>query len=162
MHSKRTRATAATAAAAVLLTVVLGYTVPAIAEETPPVEPGVVLPQRHARGPQPRRQPVEVGHEQGGVGLPGGRERLLHAEVDLCAGRREPAAAAGGQRPRLRQLRHPQQPAVEGASQLLAHIVARATGVDIEEYAATHVFAPLGIRDWFWKRTPSGVPALRT
>jgi CubicO group peptidase (beta-lactamase class C family) len=45
-----------------------------------------------------------------------------------------------------------------GASQLLAHIVARATGVDIEEYAATHLFGPLGIRDWFWKRTPSGVP----
>ncbi|HSJ65878.1 MAG TPA: serine hydrolase [Gemmatimonadaceae bacterium] len=45
-----------------------------------------------------------------------------------------------------------------GASQILAHVFARATGVDIEEYAAEHVFAPLGIRDWFWKRTPAGVP----
>ena len=45
-----------------------------------------------------------------------------------------------------------------GASQILAHVFARATGVDVEEYAAMHVFAPLGIRDWYWKRTPSGAP----
>ena len=44
-----------------------------------------------------------------------------------------------------------------GASQLLAHVFRRATGVDIEEYAARHLFAPLGIREWFWKRTPAGV-----
>lgn len=44
-----------------------------------------------------------------------------------------------------------------GASELLAHVFRRATGVDIEEYAARHLFAPLGIRDWHWKRTPAGV-----
>jgi CubicO group peptidase (beta-lactamase class C family) len=45
-----------------------------------------------------------------------------------------------------------------GASQILAHVFARATGMDVEEYAARHVFEPLGIRDWYWKRTPAGVP----
>lgn len=45
-----------------------------------------------------------------------------------------------------------------GASELLAHVFQRATGMDVEEYAARHLFAPLGIRDWFWKRTPAGVP----
>ncbi|HYH80188.1 MAG TPA: serine hydrolase [Longimicrobium sp.] len=44
-----------------------------------------------------------------------------------------------------------------GASQLLAHVFRRATGVDIEEYAARHLFGPLGIRDWYWKRTPAGL-----
>jgi CubicO group peptidase (beta-lactamase class C family) len=43
-----------------------------------------------------------------------------------------------------------------GESALLAHIFFRATGVDIEEYAARHLFAPLGITNWQWKRTPSG------
>lgn len=43
-----------------------------------------------------------------------------------------------------------------GESALLAHIFFRATGVDIEEYGARHLFAPLGISDWHWKRTPSG------
>lgn len=45
-----------------------------------------------------------------------------------------------------------------GASQILAHVFARAAGMDVEEYAARHVFEPLGIRDWYWKRTPAGVP----
>jgi CubicO group peptidase (beta-lactamase class C family) len=45
-----------------------------------------------------------------------------------------------------------------GASQILSHVFARATGVDVEEYAAIHVFEPIGIRDWYWKRTPAGVP----
>jgi CubicO group peptidase (beta-lactamase class C family) len=44
-----------------------------------------------------------------------------------------------------------------GASQLLAAIFYRATGRDVEEYAARHLFAPLGIRDWHWKRTPAGL-----
>jgi CubicO group peptidase (beta-lactamase class C family) len=43
-----------------------------------------------------------------------------------------------------------------GESSLLAPIFRRATGVDIEEYAAKYLFAPLGITQWFWKRTPSG------
>jgi CubicO group peptidase (beta-lactamase class C family) len=44
-----------------------------------------------------------------------------------------------------------------GATAVLAHVFFRATGVDIEEYAARHLFAPLGIDRWFWKRTPSGL-----
>ena len=44
-----------------------------------------------------------------------------------------------------------------GATAVLAHVFYRATGVDIEEYAARHLFAPLGIDRWFWKRTPSGL-----
>jgi len=43
-----------------------------------------------------------------------------------------------------------------GESVLLAHIFRQATGIDLEEYAATHLFAPLGIDRWFWKRTPAG------
>ncbi len=41
---------------------------------------------------------------------------------------------------------------------LLAHIFQRATGQDIEEYAANRLFAPLGIVRYFWKRTPLGLP----
>jgi CubicO group peptidase (beta-lactamase class C family) len=44
-----------------------------------------------------------------------------------------------------------------GESQLLAHIFRVATGQDIEEYAAKHLFAPLGIEQFYWKRTPSGL-----
>jgi CubicO group peptidase (beta-lactamase class C family) len=44
-----------------------------------------------------------------------------------------------------------------GESELLAHIFRAATGVDIEEYAAKHLFAPIGITRWFWKRTPIGL-----
>lgn len=44
-----------------------------------------------------------------------------------------------------------------GETELLAWIFHRATGEDIESYAARHLFAPLGIRDWHWKRTPNGL-----
>jgi len=44
-----------------------------------------------------------------------------------------------------------------GATQLLSHIFRVATGSDIEEYAARHLFAPLGITRHFWKRTPTGL-----
>lgn len=44
-----------------------------------------------------------------------------------------------------------------GASQLLSHIFQRATGHDIEEYASRHLFEPLGITEFFWKRTPTGL-----
>lgn len=44
-----------------------------------------------------------------------------------------------------------------GETELLAHIFHRATGSDIEEYAARHLFGPLGIEHWYWKRTPSGL-----
>ncbi|HEX4935774.1 MAG TPA: serine hydrolase [Gemmatimonadaceae bacterium] len=44
-----------------------------------------------------------------------------------------------------------------GETELLAWVFRQATGIDIEEYAARHLFAPLGITDWFWKRTPKGI-----
>jgi CubicO group peptidase (beta-lactamase class C family) len=44
-----------------------------------------------------------------------------------------------------------------GATQLLSHIFTTATGKDIEEYAAEHLFAPLGISRYFWKRSPTGL-----
>lgn len=44
-----------------------------------------------------------------------------------------------------------------GASQILSYIFRKATGKDIEEYAAQNLFAPLGITEYFWKRTPTGL-----
>ena len=44
-----------------------------------------------------------------------------------------------------------------GATQLLSYIFRKATGKDIEEYAAQNLFAPLGINEYFWKRTPTGL-----
>jgi CubicO group peptidase (beta-lactamase class C family) len=44
-----------------------------------------------------------------------------------------------------------------GATELLAYIFQRETGADIEHYAHSHLFTPLGIRHYFWKRTPLGV-----
>jgi len=44
-----------------------------------------------------------------------------------------------------------------GETQLLSYIFRMATGRDIEEYAAQHLFAPLGINNYFWKRTPTGL-----
>jgi CubicO group peptidase (beta-lactamase class C family) len=44
-----------------------------------------------------------------------------------------------------------------GATQLLSYIFRAATGKDIEEYAVEHLFAPLGIKEHYWKRSPSGV-----
>ena len=44
-----------------------------------------------------------------------------------------------------------------GATQLLAHVFRVATGTDIEEYAVRHLFGPLGVKQHYWKRTPSGL-----
>jgi CubicO group peptidase (beta-lactamase class C family) len=44
-----------------------------------------------------------------------------------------------------------------GATQLLAHIFRTATHLDIEEYAHRHLFTPLRIERFFWKRTPTGL-----
>jgi CubicO group peptidase (beta-lactamase class C family) len=44
-----------------------------------------------------------------------------------------------------------------GESELLAQIFFKATGSDIEEYASRHLFGPLGIERWYWKRTPMGI-----
>jgi CubicO group peptidase (beta-lactamase class C family) len=44
-----------------------------------------------------------------------------------------------------------------GATQILAHVFRVATGMDIEEYAVRYLFTPLGIKQYFWKRSPSGL-----
>ena len=45
-----------------------------------------------------------------------------------------------------------------GGSQLMAQVIKSATGMHAHEYAARHLFAPLGIRNFHWKITPSGHP----
>jgi CubicO group peptidase (beta-lactamase class C family) len=45
-----------------------------------------------------------------------------------------------------------------GGSQLLSWIIRAATGRFIDEYANETLFRPLGIRDFHWKKTPTGHP----
>jgi CubicO group peptidase (beta-lactamase class C family) len=45
-----------------------------------------------------------------------------------------------------------------GGSQLMSGIVRAATGRHIDDYASEHLFRPLGIRDFHWKKTPTGHP----
>ena len=45
-----------------------------------------------------------------------------------------------------------------GGSMLLSGILRSATGRFIDDYANDHLFGPLGIRDVYWKRTPTGHP----
>lgn len=45
-----------------------------------------------------------------------------------------------------------------GASALIAYVFRRATGYDLVDYAREHLFTPLGITSFYWKRTPQGLP----
>ena len=45
-----------------------------------------------------------------------------------------------------------------GGSHLMSGIIKKATGRYIDEYAEEHLFAPLGIDDYHWKKTPKGFP----
>ncbi len=45
-----------------------------------------------------------------------------------------------------------------GGSHLMSGIVRSATGRFIDDYSREHLFGPLGIRDFYWKRTPKGYP----
>jgi CubicO group peptidase (beta-lactamase class C family) len=45
-----------------------------------------------------------------------------------------------------------------GGSQLLSGIIRHATGTFIDDYARAHLFEPLGITDFHWKKTPTGHP----
>jgi len=45
-----------------------------------------------------------------------------------------------------------------GASQLLSLIIKKATGKHVDEYAQEHLFGPLGITSYHWKKTPTGFP----
>jgi CubicO group peptidase (beta-lactamase class C family) len=44
-----------------------------------------------------------------------------------------------------------------GATQLLSHIFKKATGRDMQDYARQHLFTPLGIVNFYWKRAPKGL-----
>lgn len=44
-----------------------------------------------------------------------------------------------------------------GATLILGHLFSKTTGMDIEEYALRHQFKPLGIDNFYWKRTPFGL-----
>ncbi len=44
-----------------------------------------------------------------------------------------------------------------GATLILGHLFSKATGMDIEEYAVRYWFNPLGIDNFYWKRTPFGL-----
>jgi hypothetical protein len=44
-----------------------------------------------------------------------------------------------------------------GVTELFAYIFKKETGSDIEAYARRHLFGPLGILNYHWKRTPLGV-----
>ncbi|WP_373395843.1 serine hydrolase [Algoriphagus halophilus] len=43
-----------------------------------------------------------------------------------------------------------------GASHLMSGIIKKATGLYMDEYAEKHLFTPLGIENYHWKKTPSG------
>jgi beta-lactamase family protein len=45
-----------------------------------------------------------------------------------------------------------------GGSQLLSGIIRAATGRFIDDYAREFLFVPIGIRDFHWKKTPTGHP----
>jgi CubicO group peptidase (beta-lactamase class C family) len=45
-----------------------------------------------------------------------------------------------------------------GGSHLMSGVIRAATGRFIDDYAAEHLFTPLGIRDFHWKKTPRGYP----
>jgi CubicO group peptidase (beta-lactamase class C family) len=45
-----------------------------------------------------------------------------------------------------------------GGSQLMSEVIRSATGEHVDRYAERHLFAPLGIRAYHWKKTPTGHP----
>ena len=45
-----------------------------------------------------------------------------------------------------------------GGSHLMSGVILDATGMTIDEYAAAHLFGPLGVDDLHWKMTPKGLP----
>jgi len=45
-----------------------------------------------------------------------------------------------------------------GGSHLMSGVIKQATGSFVDEYAEAHLFGPLGIRDYHWKKTPTGYP----
>ena len=45
-----------------------------------------------------------------------------------------------------------------GGSALMAEVIRSTTGMHTDAYAQKYLFAPLGIRDYHWKKTPTGHP----
>jgi CubicO group peptidase (beta-lactamase class C family) len=45
-----------------------------------------------------------------------------------------------------------------GVSQLLSHVVTEGSGETIDKYAREHLFRKIGIKKFYWKMTPSGLP----
>lgn len=45
-----------------------------------------------------------------------------------------------------------------GGSHLMSAVIRQATGTTIDAYAEQHLFGPLGITDYYWKREPTGLP----
>ena len=45
-----------------------------------------------------------------------------------------------------------------GSSQMMSGIIKRATRLHVDQYAEAHLFGPLGIDDYHWKKTPRGFP----
>jgi CubicO group peptidase (beta-lactamase class C family) len=45
-----------------------------------------------------------------------------------------------------------------GVTELLAEVLRKATGKHADVYAAEHLFRPLGIERFYWKKTPTGHP----
>ncbi len=45
-----------------------------------------------------------------------------------------------------------------GACQLLSVVIKESTGLDVDQYAEEYLFGPLGIEDYYWKKTPGGWP----
>jgi len=44
-----------------------------------------------------------------------------------------------------------------GVTVLLSHILLQATGKHADVYAEEHLFGPLGIKEYYWKKTPTGL-----
>lgn len=45
-----------------------------------------------------------------------------------------------------------------GGSQLMSEVIRHATGLHADAFAEQFLFGPLGIRDYYWKKTPTGHP----
>ena len=44
-----------------------------------------------------------------------------------------------------------------GATMLLSHMIRKTTGLEVDEYGQKYLFEPLGIKEYYWKRTPRGL-----
>ncbi len=45
-----------------------------------------------------------------------------------------------------------------GATELLGAVLQKATRTQLDDYARAQLFKPIGVKEFFWKRTPTGLP----